>query len=83
MNDQINCLNVRSEVFTAVIMKNAVFWHVALSRSTRHHIPEDTILNVFNFLTVSFLAKQINFQRQINVATYVFPNDISHRLQTA
>jgi hypothetical protein len=51
--------NVRFEVFTAVTMKNSVFWDVAPcrsgvnrrssetsvhTRSTRRHIPEDGIL---------------------------------------
>jgi hypothetical protein len=52
--------DVRFEVFTAVTMKNVVFWDVALCRSrgsrrfggthglpgsTQHHIPEDDILH--------------------------------------
>jgi hypothetical protein len=51
---------VKIEVFTAVTMKNVVFWDVAQctscvnkrfrgasvhTRSTRHHIPEDDILH--------------------------------------
>jgi hypothetical protein len=34
--------NVRFEVFTAVTMKNGVFW--VLTRATRRNNPEDTIL---------------------------------------
>jgi hypothetical protein len=36
---------VRFEAFTAVTMKNGVFWDV-FTRVTRHNIPEDTILHV-------------------------------------
>jgi hypothetical protein len=44
------CINyleyVRFEVFTAVTMKNGVFWVVVvvLTRATRRNNPEDTIL---------------------------------------
>jgi hypothetical protein len=39
--------NVRFEVFTAVTMKNAILWDVVPCRSTRCHIPEDSILQVY------------------------------------
>jgi hypothetical protein len=35
--------NLRFEVFTAVTMKNGVFWVV--TRATRRNNPEDTILH--------------------------------------
>jgi hypothetical protein len=37
--------HVRFEVFTAVTMKNGVFW-VVLTRATRRNNPEDTILDI-------------------------------------
>jgi hypothetical protein len=37
---------VRFEVFTAVTMKNGVFW-VVTPRATRRNNPEDTILDTF------------------------------------
>jgi hypothetical protein len=43
-----NSIFVRFEVFTAVTMKNGVFWVVTpcgLTRATRRNNPEDTILN--------------------------------------
>jgi hypothetical protein len=42
----VDTIQVRSEVFMAVTMRNGVFWDVALVRTTRHNIPEDTILNI-------------------------------------
>jgi hypothetical protein len=36
---------VRFEVFTAVTMKNGVFWNV--TRATQRNIPEDTILELY------------------------------------
>jgi hypothetical protein len=36
--------NERFEVFTAVTMKNCVFWVVTPCRATRRNNPEDTIL---------------------------------------
>jgi hypothetical protein len=45
------CINARFEVFTAVTMKNAVFWDVAPTSENktnpRRHIPEDGILRVY------------------------------------
>jgi hypothetical protein len=39
---------VRFEVFTAVTMKNGVFW--VLTRATRRNNPEDTILFISSWL---------------------------------
>jgi hypothetical protein len=40
-----NRMSVRFEVFTAMTMKNGVFWDVTpfVTRATRRNIPEDTI----------------------------------------
>jgi hypothetical protein len=40
---------VRLEVFTAVTMKNGVFWDV-LTRATWRNIPEDTILHSYSYI---------------------------------
>jgi hypothetical protein len=45
---KMNVYSVRFEFFTAVTMKNGVFW--VLTRATRRNNPEDTILNVYRFL---------------------------------
>jgi hypothetical protein len=51
----MNGQNVRFEGFTAVTVKNVVFWDVTpcgscknlkLTRATRHNIPEDGILQM-------------------------------------
>jgi hypothetical protein len=39
------------------------------------------VIKLNMFILVSFLAKQLIFEGQIYVVTYVFQNDISHKLQ--
>jgi hypothetical protein len=74
------------EVFTAVTVKNGVFWDVTpvLTRATRRNIPEDTILNdnLFTPRSVEISSSKLAFEHLRTETLHIFPQLCQTPLQS-